>query len=89
MQKICDNPPDTYALVLMDIQMPVMDGCDAARAIRALKDERSRVPIVALSANALESDKRASAACGMQDHLAKPIDVPLLRSAIASVLSRS
>ena len=89
VQKVCDNPPGTYALVLMDIQMPVMDGREAARAIRALPDERSRVPIVALSANALESDKRASADCGMQNHLAKPIDVPLLRSALSAVLNRS
>ena len=70
-------PPGTYDLVLMDIQMPVMNGWQAAEAIRALPDPAlSQIPIVALSANVFESDIRRSYDAGMEAHLAKPIDVP-------------
>lgn len=62
-----------YDLVLMDIQMPVMDGIDAARAIRSLDGEVARTPIVALTANTLEAQLRRYRAAGMQDCLSKPI----------------
>ncbi|MCI8566733.1 MAG: response regulator [Lachnospiraceae bacterium] len=68
--------PGTYALVLMDIQMPVMDGYQAAQAIRRLPDpDLASIPIVALSANAFEEDRKASMASGMNAHLAKPMDI--------------
>lgn len=68
--------PGTYALVLMDIQMPVMDGYQAAQAIRRLPDPAlASIPIVALSANAFEEDRKASMASGMNAHLAKPVDI--------------
>lgn len=68
--------PGTYSLVLMDIQMPVMDGYQAARAIRSLSDPAlATIPIVALSANSFEEDRKASMASGMNAHLAKPIDI--------------
>lgn len=68
-----------YDLVLMDIQMPTMNGYDATRAIRSLPDKDiADIPIIAMTANAFEEDKRDAAAAGMNGHIAKPIDVPLL-----------
>ena len=84
---IRDSKPGEYGLVLMDIQMPVMNGWDAARAIRALDDPvLSEVPIIALSANAFESDIRTSRESGMNAHLTKPFDVPLLLESIGKIL---
>lgn len=71
--------PGEFALVLMDIQMPVMDGCSAAREIRALDDPAvASIPIIALSANAFEEDKRMAIESGMNLHLAKPLDIDTL-----------
>lgn len=79
--------PGDYALILMDIQMPVMNGHQAARAIRRLENKSlSRIPIIALSADAFESDKRKSLESGMDAHLPKPIDVPVLLETIAKTL---
>ncbi len=85
----CAGPED-YLLVLMDIQMPVMDGREAAMAIRALPDPAlSRIPIIALSANAFESDRRKSIESGMDAHLTKPLDVPqLLETIVKTVQDR-
>ena len=67
--------PGTYAAVLMDIQMPVMDGYAAARAIRALDDPaRACIPIIAMTANAFQEDQQAALEAGMQAHIAKPLD---------------
>lgn len=72
-------PKDTYDMVLMDIQMPIMDGYAATRAIRALEDPvRAAIPIVAMTANAFEEDKQMAQEAGMNGHVAKPIDVPRL-----------
>lgn len=79
--------PDAYDLVLMDIQMPVMDGYAATRAIRALPDPlRSTVPIIAVSANAFSEDRKRSLESGMDAHLAKPLDINRLQDLIASVV---
>ena len=68
--------PGFYDLILMDIQMPIMNGYDATRAIRALdREDIADLPIIALSANALDEDKRLSLESGMNAHLAKPINV--------------
>jgi len=73
--------------VLMDIQMPVMDGYAAARAIRALPDPlRSTVPIIAVSANAFSEDRKRSLESGMDAHLAKPLDIHRLEHLIATVI---
>lgn len=86
-ETIKNSAPGEYALVLMDIQMPVMDGRQASRLIRSLENPiLARIPIVALSANAFENDKRLSIESGMNAHLTKPIDVPLLLDTITKLL---
>ena len=68
-----------YSLILMDIQMPIMNGYEASRRIRELKDgNKSQIPIVAMTANAFEEDKRMALVSGMNDHVAKPIDMNVL-----------
>ena len=76
-----------YDLVLMDIQMPVMDGYAATRAIRALPDPlRASLPIIAVSANAFSEDRKRSLESGMDAHLPKPLDVHRLQSLIEKVV---
>ncbi len=76
-----------YDAVLMDIQMPVMDGYLASRAIRSLEDkELARIPIIALTANAFDRDKKEALANGMNAHIAKPIDVRVLYEVLKDVL---
>lgn len=68
-------------------QMPVMDGYEAARQIRALTDPaKANIPIIAVSANAFEEDRKASIAAGMNAHIAKPIDVKLLMEILTKYL---
>lgn len=76
-----------YDAVLMDIQMPNMNGYEATKAIRAMEDKaKAGIPIVAMTANAFEEDKRESIRCGMNAHIAKPIDVQELLSTLAGVV---
>ncbi|MBO5490802.1 MAG: transporter substrate-binding domain-containing protein [Desulfovibrio sp.] len=78
-----------YSVVLMDIQMPVMNGYEATKAIRALPDSvNAAVPILALSANAFDEDVKASLAAGMNGHLAKPIDMDKLFGTLKETLAR-
>ena len=73
------HPPGYFDLVLMDIQMPVMNGYEATRAIRALKRaDAANIPIIALSANARDEDRKMSMESGMNQHIAKPFDVAQL-----------
>ena len=72
------HPAGYYSAVLMDIQMPVMNGYDAAKALRALPDGRGALPILAMTANAFEEDKQRAFESGMDAHIAKPISVNLL-----------
>ena len=77
VKMVQDAAPGYYDLILMDIQMPIMDGYEATKQIRALPDKRlAQLPIIAVSANAFEEDKKASLAAGMDGHIAKPINVP-------------
>lgn len=81
------SAPGYYDVVLMDIQMPVMDGYAATRAIRALPDPlRASLPIIAVSANAFSEDRKRSLECGMDAHLPKPLDVHRLQSLIEKVV---
>ena len=81
---------ERWDLILMDIQMPVMDGWTAARTIRALPDPvLAGIPIVALSANVFESDIQTSLDAGMDAHLAKPIDVPELLRTIEEIMTHA
>ena len=71
----------------MDIQMPRMNGYDATRAIRKLSDPiKANIPIVAMTANAFQEDKKNAFKAGMNAHVAKPIDMPLLLRTIASLI---
>ena len=80
-------PSDYYDIILMDIQMPIMDGYEATRAIRALYDNvKANIPILAMTANAFAEDRIQAFRCGMNAHIAKPIDVAELMKAIASNL---
>ncbi len=78
---------DYYRLVLMDIQMPVMNGYDAARRIRNMKrEDLSGLPIIAMTANAFEEDKETALKCGMNDHVSKPINVDDMLEKIGRLL---
>lgn len=79
VDRLVEKGAGYYSLVLMDIQMPVMDGYEAAKAIRALEDqELANIPIIAMTANAFEEDKRNALEAGMNAHVAKPIEVEKL-----------
>lgn len=87
VEMIKNSKPGYYSLVLMDIQMPIMNGYQAASAIRRLEDpDLAHIPIIALSANAFESDKQMSYESGMDEHLTKPIDIPMLLETISRIL---
>ncbi|HEU5286007.1 MAG TPA: ATP-binding protein, partial [Sphingomicrobium sp.] len=74
--------PDAWDLILMDLQMPVMDGLTATRAIRAFGGRAATIPIIALTASAFEEERRQCEAVGMNDHLAKPVGIEALRRMI-------
>ena len=78
-----------YDLILMDIQMPIMDGHEATRQIRKLPNACSRLPIVAMTANAFDEDKKQAFAAGMNGHVAKPINVDNLMQTLSKVLQLS
>ena len=87
VNKITKMPVGTYDMILMDIQMPRMDGYKATQAIRHLPDkDKACIPIVAMTANVFEEDKRDAVAAGMNGHIAKPIQIDKLLSMLAEVL---
>ena len=89
VEAIRNHPLFYYDLVLMDIQMPVMNGYEATRAIRALnRKDTGDLPIIALSANAREEDKRMSMESGMNNHVAKPFDVAQLIATVNDHIAR-
>ncbi|MBR2216446.1 MAG: response regulator [Selenomonadaceae bacterium] len=90
VEAVRKRPPGYYDLVLMDIQMPVMNGYEATRAIRALKrPDTDRLPIIALSANALPQDRAKSMESGMNNHVAKPFDIAHLIATINNYIAEN
>ena len=88
VEKISVSEAGYYSVVLMDVQMPVMDGYTATRMIRELDNkELAGIPIIAMTANAFKEDEEAALKAGMQAHIAKPIDVDILMQILTKVLS--
>ncbi|MBQ3336724.1 MAG: response regulator, partial [Selenomonadaceae bacterium] len=87
VEKVAASADNLYDAVLMDIQMPIMNGYDAAKKIRALPDKKiASVPIIAMTANAFSEDVKAALDAGMNGHIAKPIDVPKMMETLAKIL---
>ena len=87
VNRITKMPARTYDMILMDIQMPQMNGYKATQEIRHLPDkDKACIPIIAMTANAFEEDKRDAFAAGMNDHIAKPVDLSILISVIAKYI---
>ena len=87
VSKMEQMPAGSYDLILMDIQMPNMDGYKAAESIRGLSDDnKANIPIVAMTANAFEEDRKMAIAKGMNAHIAKPIDAEKVEELLLSIL---
>ena len=87
INRIMEMPVGTYDMVLMDIQMPKMDGYKATQEIRHLPDKaKTCIPIIAMTANAFEEDKKAALVAGMNGHIAKPIQVDKLLSTLSEII---
>jgi CheY-like chemotaxis protein len=88
LERLQKEDSDYYDAVLMDIQMPVMDGYEATKQIRKLEDEElAGIPIIAMTANAFEEDKQQALQSGMNDFLTKPIDVDHLLSVLSAAIA--
>ena len=88
LEKVRNAPAGYYDIILMDIQMPRMDGYEAAKQIRSLEDkEKATIPIVAVTANAFEEDKLIAMEAGMNGHLAKPYDIPAIMEMLTKLLT--
>lgn len=89
LEKITQNQPGYYDFILMDIQMPIMDGYTATREIRQMQDPvLSQIPIIAMTANAFEEDKQQCLAVGMNGHIGKPLDAKAVLNEFARVLRK-
>ena len=89
VNRIIGSPTNTYDLILMDIQMPKMDGYKATKEIRSLKDNaKAGIPIVAMTANAYEEDKKKAFDAGMDGHIAKPINIEELFVVLTDILNK-
>lgn len=91
--QICINmlktkPADHYDLILMDIQMPNKNGYEASRAIREMTGPKSRIPIIAMTANAFDEDKKKAMGAGMNAHIAKPFDIQVLLDTMEQLISK-
>ena len=90
VKRVMEMPAGTYDMILMDIQMPQMDGYKATRVIRRLPDkDKACIPIIAMTANAFEEDKRKAIAAGMNGHIAKPIQIDKLLSTLKAILAEN
>ena len=87
--KVSSSAPGYYDAVLMDIQMPVMNGYEATKTIRALEDKAlAGIPVIAMTANAFKEDIQAAEEAGMQAHIAKPLDIETMMKTLAQVLGK-
>lgn len=87
VEMLCAHEPGYYQLILMDVQMPVMNGYEATKAIRALENEAlASIPILAMTANAFEEDRQEALQSGMNGHIAKPIDMAKLMQTLEETL---
>ena len=87
VDKVSASQPGYYDAILMDVQMPIMNGYEATRAFRALKNkELASIPILAMTANAFKEDELAALEAGMQAHISKPIDIKIMMKTLSSVL---
>ncbi|MBR6223113.1 MAG: amino acid permease [Lachnospiraceae bacterium] len=87
LHMVADSAPGYYDAVLMDIQMPVMNGYDATKGIRALKDKAlSSIPIIAMTADAFTEDVKKAESVGMNGHISKPLDIPAMMKVLTDVL---
>ena len=85
--KMEQMPAKSYDLILMDIQMPHMDGYKATQTIRQLSNkDKAMIPIIALTANAFEEDRKKAVAQGMNGHISKPMDVDKIEKVLLSIL---
>lgn len=82
---MAQKPEDYYDAILMDIQMPNMNGYEAAKKIRSMDGRRSKIPIIAMTANAFEEDKQRAIESGMNAHIGKPIDIKKLVLLLGSI----
>ncbi|MDO4197963.1 MAG: transporter substrate-binding domain-containing protein [Erysipelotrichaceae bacterium] len=82
------HEPDYYDVILMDVQMPNMDGLEATRKIRELEDERSKISIIAMTANAFDEDKKRCLEAGMDDFVSKPIEVDALLKVLNNIINK-
>ena len=88
VEKMEQAPAGTYDVILMDIQMPIMDGYEAAKRIRAMEDQKkAEIPIVAVTANAFEEDRKIALEAGMNGHLAKPYDIDAIMQTLSEILN--
>ncbi|MCI8417587.1 MAG: response regulator [Lachnospiraceae bacterium] len=87
VERLKEAKPGQYDLILMDIQMPILNGYEATRQIRALgNEELANIPIIAMTANAFDEDRKAALEAGMNGHIAKPIDIPKLMELLREIL---
>ena len=87
VERMEQSPAGTYDVILMDIQMPIMDGYEAAKRIRAMEDrKKAEIPIIAVTANAFEEDRKIALEAGMNGHLAKPYDIDAMMKTLAEIL---
>ncbi|MCI8513348.1 MAG: response regulator [Lachnospiraceae bacterium] len=87
VDRLTEAGPDYYCLVLMDVQMPVMNGYEATKKIRGLADPKlAQIPILAMTANAFEEDRQEALRCGMNGHIAKPINIDKMWETLEQIL---
>lgn len=89
LERFLQSAPGDYDMIFMDVQMPVMNGYEATRAIRASEHPLAKtIPIIAMTANAFEEDRQMALKAGMNAHTAKPLDMDKLKAIVVSLLPK-